>query len=89
MEPSPKRILVVVVARWAVELTREVIPIEILRESWQIYRNTYTIITIVLLYYYYTRVDPCIKCTRSKLSTAQVAAAFVDPTDLLYVCGTV
>ena len=35
------------------------------------------------------RVDPCIKCTRSKLSTAQVAAAFVDPTDLLYVCGTV
>ena len=39
--------------------------------------------------YIYTRVDPCIKCTRSKLSTAQVAAAFVDPTDLLYVCGTV
>ena len=30
-----------------------------------------------------------IKCTRSQLSTAQVAAAFVDPTDLLYVCGTV
>ena len=33
--------------------------------------------------------DPCIKCTRSQLSTAQVAAAFVDQTDLLYVCVTV
>ena len=41
------------------------------------------------VFYVLIRVDPCIKCTRSKLSTAQVAAAFVDPTDLLYVCGTV
>ena len=36
--------------------------------------------------YYYTSADPGMKCTRSKLSAAQVAAAFVDPTDLLYVC---
>ena len=49
----------------------------------------YIYIYTYIYIYIYTRVDPCIKCTRSKLSTAQVAAAFVDPTDLLYVCGTV
>ena len=26
----------------------------------------------------YTRVDPCIKCTRSKLATGEVDTAFVD-----------
>ena len=42
-----------------------------------------------IIYILYSRVDPCIKYTRNKLATAQVAASFVDPTDLLYVCGTV
>ena len=36
--------------------------------------------------YRYTRVDPCIKCTRSKLATGEVDTAFVDRKDLLSVC---
>ena len=34
----------------------------------------------------YTRVDPCIKCTRSKLDTGQGVLGLVVPEDLLSVC---
>ena len=30
------------------------------------------------IFYIYTRVDPCIKCTRSELATGEVDTAFVD-----------
>ena len=36
--------------------------------------------------YIYTRVDPCIKCTRSKLDTGQGVLGLVAPEDLLSVC---
>ena len=36
--------------------------------------------------YTYTRVDPCIKCTRSKLDTGQGVLGLVAPEDLLSVC---
>ncbi len=36
--------------------------------------------------YIYTRVDPCIKCTRSKLDSGQVAAGLADSKDFLIVC---
>ena len=36
--------------------------------------------------YIYTRVDPCIKCTRSKLDMGQGVLGFVAPEDLLSVC---
>ena len=39
----------------------------------------YTYISLYCMnIYIYTRVDPCIKCTRSKLATGEVTAAFVD-----------
>ena len=34
-----------------------------------------------------TRVDPCIKCTRSKLDTGEVAAGFAASKDFLSACG--
>ena len=40
----------------------------------------------VLYIYIYTRVDPCIKCTRSKLDTGQGVLGLVVPEDLLSVC---
>ena len=40
----------------------------------------------VLYIYIYTRVDPCIKCTRSKLDTGQGVLGLVAPEDLLSVC---
>ena len=36
--------------------------------------------------YMHTRVDPCIKCTRSKLDTGQGVLGLVAPEDLLSVC---
>ena len=36
--------------------------------------------------YIYTRVDPCIKCTRSKLDTGQGFLGLLAPEDLLSVC---
>ena len=39
-----------------------------------------------LYIYIYTRVDPCIKCTRSKLDTGQGVLGLVAPEDLLSVC---
>ena len=39
-----------------------------------------------LVYIYITRVDPCIKCTRSKLDTGQGVLGLVAPEDLLSVC---
>ena len=38
---------------------------------------------------FHTRVVPCITCTRSKLATCEVAAAFVEPIRLLSFRGTV
>ena len=36
--------------------------------------------------YKHTRVDPCIKCTRSKLDTGQGVLGLVAPEDLLSAC---
>ena len=43
-------------------------------------------IFVYLSIYIYTRVDPCIKCTRSKLDTGQGVLGLVAPEDLLSVC---
>ena len=42
-----------------------------------------------LYIYLYTRVDPCIECTRSTLALGQVLLSFVVSEDLLSVCGRV
>ena len=41
---------------------------------------------ICIYIYIYTRVDPCIKCTRSKLDTGQGVLGLVAPEDLLSAC---
>ena len=55
-----------------------------------LHSNIYIFIYLYLyLYLYvciYTRVEPCIKCTRSKLDTCQGVLGLVAPEDLLSVC---
>ena len=49
-------------------------------------QRIYIYICCYIYIYIYTRVDPCIKCTRSKLDTGQGVLGLVAPEDLLSVC---
>ena len=51
-----------------------------------IYIYIYMCVCIYIYIYIYTRVDPCIKCTRSKLDMGQGVLGLVAPEDLLSVC---